>query len=261
MIEVRDFTKVYHLSKKQMNEQGTKSKLKTAVDNISFEASAGEIFGLLGPNGAGKTTTLRCIATLLKPTEGSIKVNGYDVTGNGQMVRKSLGFLTNDLKLESHFTPDYTMKFFGKLHGMSDALIKSRTEELFEYFDIAKFRDKRIAELSTGMTQKLAIAVSLVHDPDIVIFDEPTNGLDIIVARAVTDYLQKLKEDGKLVIISTHIMAVAEKLCDRIAVIINGKKVVEGTVEEINQSTNQTSLEDAFFELYKANSEEVAVHA
>ncbi len=247
MIEVKDFKKVYSLSKKQMNEQGTKSKLKTAVEKVSFVAKQGEIFGLLGPNGAGKTTTLRCIATLLKPTEGSIRVNGFDVVTQSTDVRRSIGFLTNDLKMETHFTPEYTMKFFGSLHGLSEGLIEERTTELFEYFGISGYKDKKIAELSTGMTQKLAIAVSLVHDPDIIIFDEPTNGLDIITAKAVTDYLSHLKEEGKLIIISTHIMAVAEKLCDRIAIIINGKKVSEGTIELIVEQAGVESLEEAFF--------------
>lgn len=255
MIEVKDFSKVYNLSRKQMNEQKTKSKKKTAVDNVSFEANKGEIFGLLGPNGAGKTTTLRCIATLLRPSKGLIHVNGYDVRTDGAKVRSSIGFLTNDLKMEPHFTPEYTMKFFGQLHGLSMESIQKRTESLFEYFGIAEFRDKKISELSTGMTQKLSIAVSLVHDPEVVIFDEPTNGLDIITARAVTDYLLQLKEEGKLVIISTHIMTVAEKLCDRIAVIINGKKVVDGTVAEVVEETKTDNLEEAFFQLYKENVE------
>lgn len=255
MIEVKDFSKVYNLSRKQMNEQKTKSKKKTAVDNISFEANKGEIFGLLGPNGAGKTTTLRCIATLLKPTKGLIHVNGYDVTTDGAKVRNSIGFLTNDLKMEPHFTPEYTMKFFGQLHGLSMETIQKRTVSLFKYFGITEFREKKISELSTGMTQKLSIAVSLVHDPEVVIFDEPTNGLDIITARAVTDYLLQLKEEGKLVIISTHIMTVAEKLCDRIAVIINGKKVVDGTVAEVVEETKTDNLEEAFFQLYKENVE------
>jgi sodium transport system ATP-binding protein len=257
MIEVQNLTKIYSLSKKQMNEQKTKSKKKIAVDNVSFTATEGEIFGLLGPNGAGKTTTLRSIATLLKPTEGSITVKGYDVVKNATEVRGNIGFLTNDLKMEPHFTPEYTMKFFGQLHGLDLTTIQNRTNELFEYFDINEFRDKKIAELSTGMTQKLSIAVSLIHDPAVIIFDEPTNGLDIITARAVTEYLKRLKDEGKLIIISTHIMTVAEKLCDRVAIIINGKKVADGTIESVKEVTQTDTLEDAFFELYRLNTKEV----
>lgn len=257
MIEVVNLTKVYSLSKKQMNEQKTKTKKKIAVDQVTFSAAEGEIFGLLGPNGAGKTTTLRSIATLLKPTEGTITVKGYDVVKNAREVRSNIGFLTNDLKMEPHFTPDYTMKFFGQLHGLDLTTIQNRTNELFEYFDISDFRDKKISELSTGMTQKLSIAVSLIHNPSVVIFDEPTNGLDIITAKAVTEYLKQLKAEGKLIIISTHIMTVAEKLCDRVAIIINGKKVADGTIEAIKEDTKTDTLEDAFFELYRLHNKEV----
>jgi len=256
MIKVNEFTKVYKLSKKQMNEQKIKSKFKKAADNISFEAKKGEIFGLLGPNGAGKTTTLRSIATLLKPTEGFIEVMGHDTVKEPKEVRRCIGFLTNDLKLDDHFTPNYIMKFFGKLHGLSDEKIVERRNYLFEYFGIQSYADKKINELSTGMTQKLAIAVSLIHDPEIVIFDEPTNGLDIITAKAVTDYLIELREQGKVIVVSTHIMAVAEKLCDRVAIIINGQKVTEGTVKQVIEENNVETLEDAFFHIYKENFKE-----
>ncbi len=258
MIEVKDFSKVYNLSKKQMNEQKVKTKKKTAVDQVSFTAKGGEIFGLLGPNGAGKTTTLRTIATLLKPTKGSITVNGYDVTTNPTEVRSTIGFLTNDLKMETHFTPEYTIKFFGRLHGLDEATINERMISLFDYFGITDFMDKKISELSTGMTQKLSIAVSLVHNPQVVIFDEPTNGLDIITAQAVTEYLIKLKEEGKLVVISTHIMTVAQKLCDNIAIIIDGKKVADGTTANIIAEQDAADLEEAFFKLYKEHAKGVA---
>ncbi|MCT4686981.1 ABC transporter ATP-binding protein [Vallitalea sp.] len=251
MIEVKNLTKIYKLNYKQKKELKTKESTKVAVNDVSFTANQGEIFGLLGPNGAGKTTTLRSIVTLLKPTKGSINVNGYDVVKDSSEVRKRIGFLTNELKLDEHFTPNYTMEFFGKLHGMTNKQITLRKKELFDYFKINKFADKKISELSTGMKQKLSIAVSLVHDPDIVIFDEPTNGLDIITARAVEEYLVTLKERGKLVIVSTHIMTVASKLCDRIAIIINGKKVIDGTIQNVLNETKTENLEDAFFQLYK----------
>lgn len=169
-----------------------------------------------------------------------------------EQVRKSIGFLTSDIKLDPQFTPDYMFEFFGRLHGVSKEVLKERKEQLFEYFGIKDFAHKQIKELSTGMKQKAAIAVSLVHDPEIVIFDEPTNGLDIVTARGVTDYLKKLREEGKLVIVSTHIMSEAEKLCDRIGVIIDGQKVSEGTLQEILDSTGTKDLEDAFFELYRS---------
>lgn len=251
MIEINNLTKIYKLSKKQMQEQKTKKNMKKAADHISLTAKPGQIYGLLGPNGAGKTTTLRCVATLLKPTEGDVKVCGYDTVKEGEKVRDNIAFLTNEIKLDPHFSPKYMFQFFGHLHGMSDTEINERREKLFKYFGITEFQDKKIEELSTGMKQKAAIAVSLVHDPKVVIFDEPTNGLDIVTARSVTDYLKVLRDEGKLVIISTHILSDAEKLCDNIGIIIKGKKVIEGTLQEILTKTNSKDLEDAFFELYK----------
>lgn len=256
MIEIKNLTKIYKLSSRQMRKFKTKSNTKIAVNDISFEAKQGEILGLLGPNGAGKTTTLRCIATLLKPTSGIVVVDGHDTVKEPEAVRASIGFLTNEIKLDPQFSPRYLFDFFGRLHQVPEDELKKRREELFTYFGIDGFEDKKIEELSTGMKQKAAIAVSLVHDPDIVIFDEPTSGLDIITARSVTDYLLELKKRGKLVIVSTHIMSEAEKLCDRLVVIIDGKKTAEGTLRNIYDATGRDNLEDAFFELYRLNHKE-----
>lgn len=252
MIEIQDLTKVFKLNKKQMKEAKTKNSRKVAVSHLSLTAKKGEIYGLLGPNGAGKTTTLRCIATIIKPTEGEIYVSGHEVQREAEEVRKNIGFLTSDIKLDPQFSPDYMFEFFGRLHNVPKETLKQRKEELFTYFGINEFAHKHIKDLSTGMKQKAAIAVSLVHDPDIVIFDEPTNGLDIVTARSVTDYLKKLKEEGKLVIVSTHIMSEAEKLCDRIGIMIDGRKAAEGTLKELLEETGSADLEDAFFELYRA---------
>ena len=224
MIEINNLTKIYKLNKKQMKESKTTNPLKTAVDDLSLRAVPGEIYGLLGPNGAGKTTTLRCISTIIRPSKGEIYVAGHEVQKEPEQVREKIGFLTGDIKLDPQFSVDYMFDFFGRLHHVPEEKLKARKEELFEYFGIKDFAHKKIKELSTGMGQKAAIAVCLVHDPDIVIFDEPTNGLDVVTARGVTDYLKKLKNDGKLVIISTHIMSEAEKICDRIGVIIDGQK-------------------------------------
>lgn len=250
MIIVNDLTKVYKLSKRQMMEQMTKKNIKKAVNHLSLTAKPGEIYGLLGPNGAGKTTALRCISTLLKPTDGTISVCGYDTVKESENVRKSISFLTNEIKLDPQFSPKYMFHFFGRLQGQDEKMIQERREKLFDYFGIKDFQDKKIEELSTGMKQKASIAVSLVHDPEVVIFDEPTNGLDIVTARSVTDYLKMLKNEGKTIIISTHIMSEAEKLCDHIGVIINGRKVMDGSLQEILHNTNANDLEDAFFELY-----------
>lgn len=251
MIEIEQLTKIYKLNKKQQKEMKIKDTQKIAVSDLSLTAKEGEIFGLLGTNGAGKTTTLRCLATLLQPTSGRILVNGFDTVKDGKKVREQIGFLTNEMKLDPHFSPNYLVDFFGRLHGLEESVIKKRKQELFEYFGINKFAEKRVEELSTGMKQKASIAVSLIHDPQVVIFDEPTTGLDIITARAVTDYLKELRNQGKLIIMSTHIMSEAEKLCDRIATIIDGKKVEEGTIPEILKKTETNDLEEAFFKLYQ----------
>lgn len=255
MVEIKDLTKVYKLSKKQMAKLKTKDSMKTAVDHVSFTVKEGEIFCLLGPNGAGKTTTLRCIATLLNPTEGSVTVEGFDTVKQGQDVRANIAFLTSEVKLDPNFTPNYLFMFFGKLRGMTEKEIKARREELFSYFGITEFADKKIQDLSTGMKQKASIAVSLIHDPKVIIFDEPTNGLDIITARAVTDYLKMLREQGKIVIVSTHIMSEAQKLGDRMAMIINGQCVFCGLLKEALEQTGAEDLEDAFFEFYKQTTE------
>jgi sodium transport system ATP-binding protein len=256
VIQINELTKVYKLTKKQMMEKKTKKNMVKAVDKLSLTARPGEIYGLLGPNGAGKTTALRCIASLLKPTQGNIKVKGYDTVEDSQSVRKTIGFLTNEIKLDPQFSPRYMFGFFGRLHGLDERVIEERREELFDYFGIKDFQDKKIEELSSGMKQKASLAVSLVHNPEVIIFDEPTSGLDIITARNVTDYLKHLRDEGRTVIISTHIMTEAEKLCDRIGIIINGVLVLEGTLTEILYRTNTKDLEDAFFELYKIHNKE-----
>lgn len=256
MIEITNLSKVYKLSQKQMQKAHTRKNTKVAVDGVSLTAREGEIYGLLGPNGAGKTTTLRCLATLLKPTQGSITVDGFDTVRQPEEVRKRIGFLTNEIKLDPQFSVNYLFDFFGRLHNVGSDKLAERKRELFGYFGIEDFKDKKIDELSTGMKQKAAIAVCLVHDPRIVIFDEPTSGLDILTARLVTDYLKKLRDDGKLVVISTHIMSEAEKLCDRVGIIIDGRKVCDDTLPSIYGQYGTDNLEDAFFELYKVNHRE-----
>ncbi len=251
MVEVKGLTKIYKLTGRQKKELNIKDNTKIAVDDVSFTANEGEIFGLLGPNGAGKTTTLRVISTLLKPTKGEVLVEGHDTVREADLARADICFLTNELKLDPKFTPRYLFRMFGRLHGLSEEDIDKRQDELFNIFGIVDFQDKKIEELSTGMKQKASIAVSLVHDPKVVIFDEPTNGLDIITARAVTDYLFELKRKGKVVIVSTHIMSEAEKLCDRIGMIIGGRNVMTGALSEILNATGTDNLEDAFFSIYR----------
>ena len=252
MVEVNNISKIFKLSKKQMKKDQTKEKIKIAVKNLTFHANKGQIYGLLGPNGAGKTTTLRCISTLIKPSSGQISVMGVDVDRAPRQARKNIAFLTNELKLDDHFTASDTVFYFGELHGMKKESIEARRDLLFDYFNISDFSDRKISEFSTGMKQKLSIAVSLIHDPEVIIFDEPTNGLDIITARSVTDYLLQLKAQGKIIIVSTHIMSVASKLCDRLGIILDGRFVAEGTLKEILTQTDSRDLEEAFFKLYES---------
>jgi sodium transport system ATP-binding protein len=248
VLKIQNLNKSFNLSPKQRKIERTNEKVKVAVNDLSFEAYKGEIFGLLGPNGAGKTTTLRMIATLIKPDAGDIFVNGYSAVRNAHDVRKHIGFLTSELKLEDFFTPNYLFDFFANLHGVDEKIAEKRKQELFARFGIDRFAEVKVAELSTGMKQKASIAISLVHDPDIIIFDEPTNGLDVLTAKSVTDYLLELRDQNKTIIISTHIFSLVEKVCDRVGIIIDGKMVKNDT---LNNLCAEKDLENVFFDLYQ----------
>ncbi len=247
VLRADNLKKTFKLSKKQQKIEKTKSKVKVAVNGLSFSVNKGEIFGLLGPNGAGKTTTLRMISTLLKADEGDVFVNGKSIVKEPFEVRKQIGFLTSELKLEDFFTPNYLFKFFSDLHGVPEDVAEERKIELFKKFGIDEFQEVKVGDLSTGMKQKLSIAVSLVHNPNVIVFDEPTNGLDVITAKTVTDYLKELKNEGKTVIVSTHIFSLVEKICDRVGIIVDGKMMLEG---DIKQLTKDKDLESVFFDLY-----------
>ena len=247
-ITVTNLRKTFQLSKKQQKLERTKNKLKVAVNDVSFYVSEGEIYGLLGPNGAGKTTTLRILATLLKPDEGDAIIDGSSVKNEPELVRKKIGFLTSELKLDDFFTPNYLCEYFGRLHGMQESLLQSRKEQLFEKFGVNPFREVRIADLSTGMKQKVSLIISIIHDPKVIIFDEPTNGLDILTAKTVTDFLLMLKSEKKTIILSTHLFDLVEKLCDRVGIIINGKMVLNETVSILKK---ENSLETVFFNIFE----------
>lgn len=253
ILSVENISKTFHLSKKQQKIERTKTKVKVAVKDLSFQAFQGEIFGLLGPNGAGKTTALRCISTLIKPDSGDIFINGHSVIQEEDIVRKTIGFLTSDLKLEDFFTPNYLFDYFSKLHGIEDTVRISRKKMLFDKFGIGQFAEVKVGELSTGMKQKVQIAISLVHDPEVIIFDEPTNGLDVLTARVVTDYLKELRDSGKTIIISTHIFSLVQRLCDRVGIIIDGKLLVNEPLQSL--AKNEEDLETLFFNLVKSESE------
>lgn len=247
ILSVDGLKKTFKLSKKQQKLEKENSKFKVAVNDLSFKAYEGEIFGLLGPNGAGKTTTLRIISTLIKMDEGDVTLNGISVKENPEEIRKIIGFLTSELKLEDYFTPNYLFDFFSKLHGISDEVRDNRKKVLFEKFGIDKFSEVKIADLSTGMKQKISLVISVIHDPKVIIFDEPTNGLDIITAKTVTDFLKYLKEEGKTIILSTHIFSLVEELCDRVGIIIDGQMKLCDTLSNI---TAEKSLSDVFFDVY-----------
>jgi sodium transport system ATP-binding protein len=219
-----------------------------AVDGLSFAVRQGEIYGLLGPNGAGKTTTLRILSTLMKPDEGDATVCGFSVVNEPEQVRGKIGFLTSELRPDEFFTPNYLFDFFSELQKVPDQVRDQRKKELFDLFGISDFCETKIGELSTGMKQKVSIAISLVHDPEFIIFDEPTNGLDVLTAKVVTDFLLELKARGKTILLSTHIFSLVEKICDRVGVIIDGKMTLEGNVKDL---TAEKNLEDVFFDLYK----------
>ena len=248
ILSVSNLRKTFKLSKKQQKIRNLNKAVITAADNVSFKSYEGEVFGLLGPNGAGKTTVMRMLATLIDPTSGDAEVGGFSITRQPQDVRRNIGFLTNELKLDDYFTPNYLFDFFSEMHGIPKDQSASRKKMLFEKFGIDKFAEVKVANLSLGMKQKISLVISIVHDPEIIIFDEPTNGLDVITAKVVTDFLLELKAQGKSVILSTHIFSLAESLCDRVGIIIEGKMVV---CEAVGEIAKDKTLEEAFFNIYR----------
>ncbi len=245
MISVSDISKTFTLTRAQMKKQNLTSRKLQAVNHLSFSVEEGEVLGILGANGAGKTTTLRMLAGLIKPDSGSIRIAG---TLTPDDAKKRIGFLTNDMHLDGYFTPDYMFDFFAGLYGVPMEEAQSRKSALFQKFGIDAFRNMRIRELSTGMKQKVSLAVSSAHNPQIIIYDEPTNGLDIIAAKTVEDYLWELHQEGKTIILSTHILSLVEKLCQRILIIDNGQTVSEDTVSDIMA---HSSLEQYFYSQYQ----------
>jgi len=247
ILKASNLNKTFKLSARQQKIEKVKEKKKIAVNNLSFSAYKGEIFGLLGPNGAGKTTVLRMLSTMIKPDSGDALINGASVVKQSELVRSKIGFLTSELKLEEFFTPNYLFDFFADLHKIPTDVRITRKRELYDKFGIGDFAEVKVANLSTGMKQKVSLVISLVHNPEIIIFDEPTNGLDVLTAKVVTDFLLELKQQGKTIIVSTHIFSLVEKICDRVGIIIDGRMIVCDTLKNI---TAEKSLEDIFFDVY-----------
>ena len=240
MIETRGLTKVFHDKKRGQIR---------AVDNVTFTCKPGQIYGLLGANGAGKTTTLRMLATILEPTDGTAIVCGHDVTDAPQKVRANVGFLSTATALYPRLTSQEMVEYFGRLNGIDEKRLKIRVDEIFSRLNMNSFRDRRCDKLSTGMKQKTSIARTLVHDPQVMIFDEPTLGLDIMTARTIIDFIRECRQRGKTVIFSTHIMSEVEKLCDVIGIIQSGKLLAEGSLPELRDRYNEHDLEEIFVKI------------
>jgi sodium transport system ATP-binding protein len=240
MIHVRDLIKSY-------------SDLRRgefiAVNGISFDAKPGEIYGLLGPNGAGKTTVLRILSTVLRPTSGTALVNGDDVVTQPASVRRQIGVVSTNTAVYDRMTAGEMVEYFGRLYGISREALGPRIEELFRRLKMEEIRDLLGAKMSTGMKQKVSIARALVHDPPVLIFDEATVGLDVLVARSLLKIVCELRDQGKCIIFSTHIMREAEKLCDRIAIMHRGQFLSEGTLGELRERHGEADLEELFFRL------------
>jgi len=220
-----------------------------AVDGVSFDAYAGEIFGLLGPNGAGKTTTMRILCTVLRPTGGIATIAGHDVVDQPSDVRRSIGFLSANTAIYDRMTAWEMVSYFGRLYGLEGETLQERLDTVFTTLQMNEFRDRLGAKMSTGMRQKVSIARAIVHDPPVLIFDEPTAGLDVLVGRAVLRSIQQLREMGKCILFSTHIMREVEKLCDRVAIVAQGKVRACGTLEELRDEHGENDLEELFFSL------------
>jgi sodium transport system ATP-binding protein len=249
MIQIDNLTKKFKLNKQQKKKMNSASDWITAVNDVSFSCEPGKIFSLLGPNGAGKTTTLRIIATILQPTGGSVKVSGHDSLKESRKVRSKIGFLTGSTGLYDRLTPDELVSYFGRLNAMENEKLESRKDELFSKLDIHKFSGKRIAELSTGMKQKVSIARTMIHDPEVVIFDEPTAGLDVITAESIIELIRQCKADNKTVIFSSHIMSEVDLLCDDLAIIHDGRILFNDSMDRFRSSMQGESLTEEFIRI------------
>ena len=240
MIETRGLTKVF---------QNKKRGAVRAVEHVSFVCKPGKIYGLLGANGAGKTTTLRMLATILEPTDGTALICGHDVIDEPEKVRANVGFLSTATALYPRLTAQEMVEYFGRLNGLEESALKTRVDDIFNRLDMNSFRDRRCDKLSTGMKQKTSIARTLVHDPAVMIFDEPTLGLDIMTARTIIDFIRECRQRGKTVIFSTHVMSEVEKLCDVIGIIQSGKLLAEGSLAELRDRYHQNDLEEIFVQV------------
>lgn len=231
----------------------------TALDHVSFDVQPGEIFGMLGPNGAGKTTCLRILSTVLRPTSGTATIADFDVDAEPAEVRKRIGFMSGNTGIYDRMTAWELVEYYGRLYGLPEDRLQQRLDELFTTLQMQDFRDTLGSKMSTGMRQKVSIARTIIHDPPVMIFDEPTSGLDVLVARALLAAIASLKDQGKCIVFSTHIMREVEKLCDRVAIIHHGRILAQGSIPELQSRYGQSDVEELFFELIANSEREAAV--
>jgi sodium transport system ATP-binding protein len=246
MIQFDNVSKKFNLSSKLKKELGVAGQSVTAVDQVSFNCLPGRVFSILGPNGAGKTTILRMISTILKPTSGAIRVGGLDTVEHGKDVRAKIGFLSGTTGLYERLTPVEMVKYFADLYGLSATDYKQRKTYLFEMLGIGPFEKKKIGQLSSGMKQKVSIARTMVHDPEVVIFDEPTTGLDVITAKSIIELIRESKKNGKTVIFSSHIMSEVDLLCDDLLILHKGRSIFNNTMEEFKKEMTTGGLTEEF---------------
>jgi sodium transport system ATP-binding protein len=231
---------------KQFRDRNT---IKQAVDGITFEAHPGQILGLLGVNGAGKTTTLRMLSTVLNPDSGKATVAGFDVVGEPAKVRANIGFMSTSTALYGRLTAIELLQYFGEMYGLSRTHLAERINYVREKLQLSEFENRLCDKLSTGQKQRISIARTILHDPPVLFFDEPTAGLDVVASQTVMEFIEDARAQGKTIVFSTHIMSEVERLCDRVAVIHDGKIHGDGTVAELCAQTGETRLEAAFLRL------------
>ena len=253
MIEIENLRKEFILSKQQRKELNTKHSIATAVNGISFKCEPGRVFSLLGPNGAGKTTTLRMISTIFKPTSGSIKIAGIDAVKNSQEARKKIGFLTGSTGLYARLTPNELIQYFADLYNVPKKEFEERKDYLYTLLDMHDFQGKRIGKLSTGMKQKVSICRTMIHDPEVVVFNEPTSGLDVITAENIIELIRNCKTQGKTVIFSSHIMSEVDLLCDDLAIIHKGEMLFNGELSAFKSQMQTNNLTEEFIRIVKSS--------
>jgi sodium transport system ATP-binding protein len=252
MIRVDGISKIFHDKKR--------GEVR-ALDRVSFEVHPHEIFGVLGPNGAGKTTMLRLLATVLAPTSGTATVAGYDIVREPAQVRASIGFLSGDMGLYARLTPREILKFFGELGGLKGEVLARRIDQVIGLLEMQSYADTRADKLSTGMRQRAAIARAMVHDPPVLILDEPSYGLDVPTSRLIEQFILDARSRGKCIVFSTHVMEEAEYLCDRIAVIHEGRLRITGTMEDLRAATGRRRLREIFLNLLGIEDTRQEAHA